>query len=121
MVEVPPGETGGTRNAHRPSEVRLTMTVEEAASAFGICSTFAHEAVKSGDIPKIQIGRRILAPMDRLLAGEPPPLDGSALAQGVKSKRCCQLNAFCVSLVRETCTVESKMLSSTRILRTLET
>ena len=59
------------------------MTVEEAASAFGICSTFAHEAVKRGDIPTIRIGRRILVPkaaLHRLLAGEPQTLGGSALA-----------------------------------------
>ena|GEM_PF-3767628 len=74
VVEVPPGETGGTRKAHRPSEDRLTMTVEEAASALGISSAFAFEAVNSGDIPTIPIGRRILVPQGRLV---PPARRGA--------------------------------------------
>jgi excisionase family DNA binding protein len=83
VVEVPPGETGRTRKAHPPSEDRLTMTVEEAAKVLGISRAFGYEAVNTGDIPTIRIGRRILVPkaaLHRLVAGEPPTLGGSAPA-----------------------------------------
>lgn len=41
---------------------RLTMTVEEAASALGISRSFAYEAIAKGEIPCIRIGKRILVP-----------------------------------------------------------
>jgi excisionase family DNA binding protein len=50
--------------------VRLTMSVEEAATVLGISRTFAYEAVARGEIPCIRIGRRILVPrftLNRLL------------------------------------------------------
>ena len=45
----------------RPQQ-RLTMTVEEAATALGISRATAYEAVSRGEIPAIRIGRRILIP-----------------------------------------------------------
>lgn len=51
---------------------RLTLTVEEAASALGISRSFAYEAVSRGDIPCIRIGKRILVPkvaLDKMLSG----------------------------------------------------
>lgn len=41
---------------------RLTLTVEEAASALGISRSFAYEAIAKGEIPCIRIGKRILVP-----------------------------------------------------------
>jgi excisionase family DNA binding protein len=41
---------------------RLTLTVEEAASALGISRSFAYEAISKGEIPCIRIGKRILVP-----------------------------------------------------------
>jgi len=52
------------------STAPLTLTVEEAARALGISRTLAHEAARSGALPCIRIGRRLLVPreaLDRLL------------------------------------------------------
>ena len=49
------------------SQDRLTLTVEEAATALGISRALAYEAVQHGDIPSIRIGRRILVPRSRLM------------------------------------------------------
>lgn len=46
---------------------RLTMTVEEAAHALGIARGTAYEAVRSGELPSLKIGRRLLVPRARLL------------------------------------------------------
>ena len=49
---------------------RLTLTVEDAATALGISRAFAYEAVARGEIPCIRIGKRILVPiagLNRLL------------------------------------------------------
>lgn len=60
---------------------RLTLTVEEAASALGIGRASAYEAVHRGEIPCIRIGRRILVPrvaLDRLLSAvSPDGIDGA--------------------------------------------
>lgn len=50
-----------------------TYTVPEAARKLGIGRNSAYEAVRSGEIPSIRIGGRILVPrlaLDRMLAGE---------------------------------------------------
>ena len=52
-------------------EERLTLTVEEAAEALGISRPTAYEAIQTGEIPHIRIGRRILVPraaLEKLLA-----------------------------------------------------
>ena len=41
---------------------RLTYTVEEAGALLGIGRNSAYEGVKTGDIPSIKIGNRILIP-----------------------------------------------------------
>jgi excisionase family DNA binding protein len=45
----------------------LTLTVEEAARALRIGKNQAYAAVRSGQIPSIKIGRRLLVPRQRLL------------------------------------------------------
>ena len=40
--------------------VRLTYSVEEAAKLLGISRAFAYKCIKSGEIPHIRIGGRIL-------------------------------------------------------------
>lgn len=45
-----------------------TFTVEEAAKILGIGRRQAYEAVRTGEIPSLSIGRRILIPSKRLLA-----------------------------------------------------
>jgi excisionase family DNA binding protein len=54
-----------------PIAQRLTWTVEEAATLLGISRATAYEAAKTGALPHIKIGRRILVPVaavERMLA-----------------------------------------------------
>jgi excisionase family DNA binding protein len=49
---------------------RLTYSVEEAAKLLGIGRNQAYEAARTGKLPSIRIGKRILVPraaLDRLL------------------------------------------------------
>jgi len=49
---------------------RLTLTVEETAKLLGIGRQLAYERVKTGEIPSLKFGRRLLVPrkaLERLL------------------------------------------------------
>ena len=51
---------------------KLTMTVNEAALVLGLSRNSCYQAVETGSIPSIRIGKRILIPryaLERLLAG----------------------------------------------------
>ena len=41
---------------------RQTLKIEEAAKILGISRNTAYEAVKSGQLPTVKIGRRFLVP-----------------------------------------------------------
>jgi excisionase family DNA binding protein len=41
---------------------RITFTVEEAARVLGISRAKAYQCVRSGEIPSIRFGRRMLVP-----------------------------------------------------------
>ena len=45
---------------------RLTISVEEAALLLGIGRTLAYEAVRSGELPAIRLGKRWLVVMSAL-------------------------------------------------------
>jgi excisionase family DNA binding protein len=47
---------------------RMTMTVEQAAAALGVSRGTAYEAVRTGQLPTIRIGRRVLVPIEGLQA-----------------------------------------------------
>ena len=50
---------------------RQTLAVEEAAAVLGIGRNSAYQAITSGELPVLRIGRRLLVPraaLDRLLA-----------------------------------------------------
>jgi excisionase family DNA binding protein len=52
---------------------RKTLTVEEAARLIGIGRSAAYTACRTGEIPTIKIGRRLVVPvaaLERMLAGE---------------------------------------------------
>ncbi len=52
---------------------RKTLTIAEAAKALGIGRNQAYEAARSGDIPSIKIGGRVLVPriaFEKLVNGE---------------------------------------------------
>jgi excisionase family DNA binding protein len=58
-------------------EKRLTLTIDEAAKLLGIGRQLAYDRAKTGEIPVIKIGRRLLVPrraLERLLE-EPDPLN----------------------------------------------
>lgn len=54
------------------SDERLTVTVTEAAELLGISRGMAYECVRTGELPSVRLGGRILVPrqrLDELLAG----------------------------------------------------
>lgn len=66
-----PDDTLGT--VHHASGPPKTMTVEEAARELNISRGLAYDGVRTGAIPSIRVGRRVLVPraaLDRLLAGD---------------------------------------------------
>ena len=49
---------------------RLTLKIDEAAKALGISRNTAYDAAKSGELPTVKIGKRLLVPraaLERLL------------------------------------------------------
>lgn len=61
-------------------EERLTLTVGECAKILGIGRQLTYDKVKTGEIPVIRIGRRLLVPrraLEKLLA-DPKPLNLTA-------------------------------------------
>jgi excisionase family DNA binding protein len=55
-----------TSPTHRHTEP-LTLSVTEAAGLLGISRALAYELVRTGDIPAIRLGRRIVVPRHSLL------------------------------------------------------
>jgi excisionase family DNA binding protein len=56
-------------------ETQPTLTVEEAGDALGISRASAYEGVRTGEIPSIRVGRRIVVPtaaLRRLLELDTP-------------------------------------------------
>ena len=56
---------------------RLTLTVEETAKILGIGRQLAYDRIKTGEIPVIKVGRRLLVPRRALekLLEEPKPFN----------------------------------------------
>lgn len=55
---------------------RLTCSIGEAGALLGIGRASAYEAARTGQIPTIRLGRRLVVPraaLERLLNGEPRP------------------------------------------------
>ena len=53
----------------------MTLTVAAAAKVLGIGRNQAYEAARTGALPTIRIGKRVLVPrraLDRMLSGEGP-------------------------------------------------
>lgn len=58
-------------------EEKATLTVKEAARYLGIGKNLCYDRVKTGEIPVIKIGKRLLVPraaLDKLLQ-DPKPLN----------------------------------------------
>ena len=56
---------------------RLTLTIDETAKLLGIGRQLAYDRVKTGEIPVIKVGRRLLVPKKALekLLEQPQPLN----------------------------------------------
>jgi excisionase family DNA binding protein len=50
------------------SDMRMTLTVEEAAELLGVARGTAYEAARTGQLPIVRIGRRLLVPRHQLCA-----------------------------------------------------
>jgi len=65
------------KEANKVEEEKLTLTVEETAKLLGIGRNLCYDRVKTGEIPVIKVGRRLLVPrraLERLLE-EPRPFN----------------------------------------------
>lgn len=58
-------------------EDKLTLSIEEAAKVLGIGRNLCYDRVKTGELPCIKIGRRLLIPKKALekLLTDPKPLN----------------------------------------------
>ena len=67
--KVPPDELAATAEDWRD---RSTVTVEEAAPIIGVSRGSAYAAARSGEIPTVRVGRRMVVPVVALrrLLGE---------------------------------------------------
>ena len=67
-------------------EDKLTLSVEEAAKVLGIGRNLCYDRVKTGEIPIIKIGRRLLVPRRALekLLEQGQPLQNLAPKSGQK-------------------------------------
>jgi excisionase family DNA binding protein len=86
-VEAPDQEakTGATMDMPNPV-AKPTLTVEEVSSIIGCSRSSAYEAVRTGQLPSLRIGRRLLIPTARLremltgvadAAAAPPPREAA--------------------------------------------
>jgi len=46
---------------------RLTLSIEEAAAVLGISRALAYELVRTGALPRLRLGRRVVVPRKALL------------------------------------------------------
>lgn len=56
------------------TEERVVLTIEEAGVLLRVSRSTAYQAARSGELPTIKIGRRLLVPvkaLERLLQKEP--------------------------------------------------
>ena len=68
------------------AEQRLTLSVEEAACLLGISRGLAYEMARTGQLPTIRFGRRLLVPrraLERMLEGS---VDGKGEEHGTAQK-----------------------------------
>lgn len=72
---------------------KLAFTVDEVAQLLGISRSSAYQAVHSGEIPSLRIGRRYLVPkqaLDELLRATPTvsePAESEGKSDGLTSAR----------------------------------
>ena len=62
---------------------KLTFTVTEAARALGISRGLAYEMVKTGELPSVRFGKRLVVPRRALekLLEQPKPLNLTPAAE----------------------------------------
>jgi len=57
-----PTEGGGRREPRRPGDGKLCYTVPEAAELLGFSRNFGYELARTGQIPIMRFGKRMLVP-----------------------------------------------------------
>jgi excisionase family DNA binding protein len=53
-----------THDGTKPMDERLTFTVDEVARLLGISRSGAYDSIARGEIPSLNIGRRVLVPRE---------------------------------------------------------
>jgi excisionase family DNA binding protein len=61
----PSGDTGDAEVLDEQPQ-RATLTVSEAAIVLGVSRSTAYELARTGDLPSLRLGRRIVVPTDAL-------------------------------------------------------
>jgi excisionase family DNA binding protein len=56
-----------TNGSTEPTNERLTFTVDEVARLLGISRSAAYDSIARGEIPSLNIGRRVLVPREPFL------------------------------------------------------
>lgn len=62
-----------------PKAAALTMTVDEAATELGISRGTAYACARTGQIPTVRLGRRLLVPrlaLEAMMRGDAPQTAG---------------------------------------------
>ena len=54
--------------SEKPEPERLAVSVPEAAAMLGVGRTKAYEAIRTGELPSVRLGKRVLVPLAQLRA-----------------------------------------------------
>lgn len=73
------GGPAGPLDDDLPGSPRLTLTVTEAAAALGVSRSTAYKLVRTGEIPSLRLGSRIVVPVEALRRCVD---DGGAIVRG---------------------------------------
>ncbi|MBI2709110.1 MAG: helix-turn-helix domain-containing protein [Actinobacteria bacterium] len=90
-----PALGGGDREEDAVGSARLTVSVPEVAVLLGVSRSAAYMLVRSGEIPGVRLGRRVVVPLSAVLdmagldvddwlrlSAAPPPAGAMGLAGG---------------------------------------
>ena len=63
---MPKDPTLGPSKPRLPAELKLNLSVDEAALSLGISSRFCRTLIKQGELPSHRFGRRVVISFDEL-------------------------------------------------------
>jgi excisionase family DNA binding protein len=73
-MSIPNGDLGQNEQSQSSGVERLTYTVDEAGRLLGVSRNSAYQLARTGQLPTIRLGRRLLVPkaaLNRLLDNAP--------------------------------------------------